>query len=218
MTYSQPANVAFLFDLDGTLLDSERRYTRMWQEIEQVYPTGVANFPIVIKGTTLTDILNRYFPQSAHADIIRRLYAMEALMDVDLCAGALDALDTLDARGIPYALVTSSDAKKMAKVDKLFPGFLARFRAIVTAVDVRSSKPDPEGYLLAAARIGVSPQRCAVVEDALQGIEAGLRAGALVVGITDTMGRERVAPLADIAIDTVAQLDVDGVINLLSQR
>lgn len=218
MNTPQPARVAFLFDLDGTLLDTERRYTRMWQEIEKTYPTGIPNFPIVIKGTTLTDILNKYFPADTHADIIARLYAMEERMEMSMCEGALSALDSLDTLGIPYALVTSSDSKKMNTVAERFPGFLDRFAAIVKSEDVRHSKPDPEGYLLAAARLGVEPIHCAVVEDSLQGIEAGRRAGALVIGITDTIGSERVVPVSDIALAGISELDIQQVVNNLLNR
>ena len=49
------SDIAFLFDLDGVILDSERRYSKIWYDIEQDYPTGITDFPRVIKGTTLHD-------------------------------------------------------------------------------------------------------------------------------------------------------------------
>ena len=76
----------------------------------------------------------------------------------------------------------------------------------MTDEDVTASKPDPQGYLLAAERLGAKAGEFAVFEDSFAGLEAGRRAGALVVGVATTNPRETVEPRADITVDTVADI------------
>ena len=75
------AEIGVLFDLDGVLIDSETTYTKFWSEIGRIYPTGLDNFAIAIKGTTLPSILE-YFPDaSVREDITKRLLAFQEAMD-----------------------------------------------------------------------------------------------------------------------------------------
>jgi sugar-phosphatase len=76
---------------------------------------------------------------------------------------------------------------------------------LIGADDVERGKPDPQGYLMAARRLGVDPVACVVVEDTPAGIAAGRAAGALVVGIVSTHRRADLTD-ADIVIDELAQL------------
>ena len=79
---------------------------------------------------------------------------------------------------------------------------------IITDHDVQRSKPDPQGYLLAASRLGCRPADCLIFEDSLQGIEAGRRAGARVIGIATTNPRSAVEPVADLTLNTIADFDL----------
>ena len=73
------AEIGVLFDLDGVLIDSETTYTKFWSEIGRIYPTGLDNFAIAIKGTTLPSILE-YFPDaSVRENITKRLLAFQAV-------------------------------------------------------------------------------------------------------------------------------------------
>ena len=69
--------VGVLFDLDGVLIDSEGLYTKFWDEIEQIYPTGIENFALVIKGNALFKILDMYYSKELHQDIINRVHEFE---------------------------------------------------------------------------------------------------------------------------------------------
>src|SRR6185295_2953739 len=83
---------------------------------------------------------------------------------------------------VPLAVATS--ARRSDAVALLGPlGLLDRFRTIVAAEDVTRGKPDPEVYLLAAARLGAAADRCLVFEDALVGVRAARGAGMRVVGV-----------------------------------
>ena len=202
--------IGALFDLDGVLVDTEGIYTEFWANIDRKYPTGVDNFAYVIKGNTLPAILGKYYPdKNLQRLIIAELEESERTMRYQLFCGVDDFLDRLHAAGISMAVVTSSAANKMDNLYSQIQGFRKRFTAIVTAGDVTRSKPDPQGYLLAAERLGISPERCIVFEDSLAGLEAGRRAGAHVVGLTTTQPRELVVPLANLTVDALAQLTVD---------
>lgn len=211
--------IGFLFDLDGVIIDSERVYSDFWRGINEEYPTGIEKFELKIKGTTIYDILQRYFPDpSVSVRIMDRLIEFERNFVYEACDGAVGLLDNLCARGIPCALVTSSDEAKMNNLWRQMPELQSRFDIVVDGGMVTRSKPDPEGYIMAASKLGLNPQDCVVVEDARLGMQAGRSAGAFVVGITSTLGRDAVDGLADIYMDNVGQLDVDRIIALVAER
>lgn len=194
---------AALFDLDGVLLDTEGIYSDFWHGIDLEYPTGIEDFAHYIKGSTLSTILDRHFPPEVHTDIRARLSAFERSMPYRLFDGAADLLTSLKSHGIATAIVTSSNREKMRRVFREVP-VLATVDTLVVDEDVTASKPDPQGYMLAARRLNALPSAFAVVEDSLHGLEAGRRSGGLVVGIATTNPRQVVEPLSDYVADTVA--------------
>lgn len=201
--------IAALFDLDGVLIDSESIYSQFWTAMDKLYPTGIKNFAYVIKGTTLPDILSTYFPDpKVQAELRVHLKKQEDEMQYRIFPGVVPFLQALRAEGIPAAIVTSSNDKKMHTLFEALPGFRDYFATVVTDSDVRSSKPDPECYLLAARRLGVPPERCAVFEDSRAGLEAGRRAGAKVVAVATTLTREDIAGRGDIVIDSFKDFSV----------
>lgn len=211
--------IGFLFDLDGVLIDSERSYSRFWRGIDSIYPTGIPQFDRVIKGTTIYDILGRYFPDpEARKDIEQRLFKFESEIVYHFEPGAKELLLELKRRGIPAVLVTSSDKVKMANLWKQLPEMRPLLAGIIDAEMVTRSKPDPEGYLKGAEMAGANPRNCVVFEDALTGVKAGRGAGAYVVGMSGTLGADKVAPYSDIVLDNLTQLDLDALIKALENR
>lgn len=198
-----------LFDLDGVLIDSETTYTRFWEEIERIYPTGIPNYPVAIKGTTLGEIMRNYADEAVRADILRRIVDFQEHMVYDIYPGVEAFLESLTAHGIPAAIVTSSDDRKMQLLFEQHPTFRRHFKAVIDASMVTRSKPDPQGYLLAAEAVGVAPERCFVFEDSLQGLAAGRASGATVVGIATTYPAERLEGLADIITPGLWQLSLE---------
>jgi HAD hydrolase, family IA, variant 3 len=205
---------AVLFDLDGVLIDSEGDYSRFWKHIDEIYPTGVENFAIAIKGTTLPEILKYFKDDEVKADIIRRIGEYQNEMHYTLFDGAEDFLAELNRRGIPAAVVTSSDEGKMKHLFSQHPKFRTYFTTIIDASMVTRSKPDPQGYLLGAEKLGVSPADCFVFEDSLQGLKAGRAAGAHVIGVATTYPRETVEQFADEVIDGLKYFTVDKMLAL----
>ncbi len=213
------SSTAVLFDLDGVLIDSETEYTKIWERIEQKFPTGIKDFARIIKGTTLTDILNRYFPDpEIQPHVIDLLLREEKSMSYSFCKGAENLLLTLNKIGVSSAIVTSSDEEKMKHLRNDLPEIYKMVDIIIDASMVTRSKPDPQGYLLAAKELGISPKHCAVFEDSIQGMRAGKAAGSYVVGITTTLGRDAVEGEADILVDSLEDINIDHLLKILYDR
>lgn len=182
---------AVLFDLDGTLLDSEGQYTRMWNEVGHRWVPQIPTFAQDIKGTTMVQILQRYFPDAeVRSRVVATIEEMESRMDFTLFPGAVDFVRDLRRNGLLTAVVTSSDTGKMQKFCQAQPRFGTLFDRILTSEDFHASKPDPDPYLKAAAALGVDIHECVVVEDALTGLESGMRSGAFTLGLATTNPRE----------------------------
>lgn len=204
--------IAALFDLDGVLIDSESIYTVFWNRMNELFPTGIDNFAYVIKGTTLPQILDRYFPDpEVQAELRVYLKKQEAEMVYRIFPGVERFLRALKEKGIPTAIVTSSNDAKMKVLFDSLPGFRDYFDVVVTDTDVTRSKPDPQGYMLAAERLGVPSEHCVVFEDSRAGLEAGRRAGGKVVAVATTLTHEDIAGCGDLVIDSFEELTPDRV-------
>lgn len=191
-----------LFDLDGVLIDSENSYSIFWAGMAEEYNVPVPNFAQVIKGTTLDSILGNNFPPSEHASIIKRIKDYERQMLYPIFPGVIDFLTALRSEGFRTAIVTSSGDAKMARLWEQQPALKTYFDTIITDSDVQRSKPDPQGYLLAAERIGCMPERCYVFEDSFNGLLAGRRAGARVVALATTNPASALEGKADLIISS----------------
>lgn len=193
-----------LFDLDGVLVDSEREYTRIWNKINSEFPTNIDNFAEKIKGTTLNNILSTYYPDpEVRKRVEKRLYEEEALMVYEYCQGAEELLKDLKKNNIPVALFTSSNKIKMAHLYKNLPEIRNYFDFIVTGEMVEHSKPDPEGYVLAAEKLGLDSKNCLVVEDSLQGVKAGKATGGKVLGVAGTLPAEVISGFSDRVVNSL---------------
>ncbi len=200
------AKTGVLFDLDGVLIDSERLYSGFYDNLGELYNIEEENFSMAIKGSTIEQILSKYFPSpEASADVLRRINEFEANMEYPICEGVIEFLSELKSRDIPAAIVTSSSDNKMVKLK-------AYFDTIVTGGDITRSKPDPEGYLLAAKRVGCNPEDCYVFEDSISGLAAGMAAGCTVIGLATTLPAERLKGKAHILINGFAGFSVDDMI------
>lgn len=205
-----------LFDLDGVLIDSEGRYTEFWDGIERIYPTGIPDYARAIKGTTLETIMENYDDPDVRYDITERLHRFQQEMPFELYDGVERFLDSLSAEKVPMAIVTSSDPVKMEQLRNRLPGFVERFDVVIDGGMVIHSKPDPEGYCLAAKKIEMPSECCIVFEDSIQGLHAGRAAGGKVVAIATTWPRATVSPFADLTVDRLAELTPERLVELFS--
>ncbi len=201
-----------LFDLDGVLIDSESTYTRFWQEIDRIYPTGIENYAIAIKGTTLPEIMKHYDDESVKSDILRRIHDFQESMTYELYPGVVGFLTELRDRGIRSAIVTSSDNRKMQLLFEQLPQLKELVDVVVDASMVTRSKPDPEGYLKAAEAIGCNPDDCFVFEDSIQGLKAGNASGATVIALATTYPQEQLKGKAAQIIGGFEDFNVDDML------
>ena len=193
---------AVLFDLDGVIVDTEGQYSLFWKQIGEEYMPGMPDFALAIKGRTLTQIYDTYFPDAAdRAAITERLNAFERQMDFPYIAGAREFLEALQAQGVPTAIVTSSNCDKMACLYARHPEIKNLVTAVLTAEDARRSKPAPDCYLAAAERLGADISKCIVFEDSPSGLAAGRASGAFVIGVCTSLAATEIEPLCDMYIE-----------------
>lgn len=183
-----------LFDLDGTLIDTESQYTRFWREIAHKYRPDVPQLEQLIKGTTLTHIFATYFtdPQ-CQSEIREALVVWEQQMNYTFYPGALDFIADLRRHDVRCAIVTSSDRKKISMVRRQVPMFDRLFDKVLTAEDFVASKPAPDCYLLGARTFGADIDECVVFEDAYTGLQAGMSSGIFTIGLPTSLSPEAIA-------------------------
>ena len=193
---------AVLFDLDGVIVDTEGQYSLFWKQIGEEYMPGMPDFALAIKGRTLTQIYDTYFPDTAdRATITERLNAFERQMDFPYIAGAREFLEALQAQGVPTAIATSSNCDKMACLYARHPEIKNLVTTVLTAEDARRSKPAPDCYLAAAKRLGADISKCIVFEDSPNGLAAGRASGAFVIGVSTSLAATEIEPLCDMYIE-----------------
>lgn len=176
---------AFLFDMDGTLLNSIAAAERIWGAWALRHGLDAAAFLPTIHGVRSVDTISRLgLPgvdpeREALAITLAEIADAEGVVEVP---GAVRFLHGLPAH--KWAVVTS--APKALALSRMQAAGIPVPDVLVTAEDVTAGKPQPDCYLLAAQRLGVAVADCLVFEDAPAGIAAGVAAGASVVVVTAT--------------------------------
>lgn len=203
-----------LFDMDGVMIDTEPQYSVFWKQAGEKYKVGLANFESVIKGTTMPNILKKYFGHVSKSKIDELLNdhdKFEANMSFPEIQGAIRFVESLKAKGIKVGLVTSSSETKLDGVNRV-KHFDQLFDTVVSASRVKNGKPNPECYLLAAKEIGVDPANCIVFEDSFAGLEAGNAAGMTTVGVATTHPANSLAGKCNKVINNFTSLEWDDVL------
>jgi HAD superfamily hydrolase (TIGR01509 family) len=210
---------AALFDLDGVVFDTEPQYTIFWGMICRQYHPEHPGLEHEIKGSTLTQIYDRWLSgplEKERASVTARLDAYEQQMHYDFIAGFEELIADLRRHGVKTAVVTSSNIPKMESVYRQRPAFRELFDEILTSEDFSRSKPDPDCYLKAAARLGAESDECVVFEDSFNGLKSGRAAGMAVVGLATTNSAESIAPYSDIQMADYTEVDTASLLRSLS--
>ena len=180
-----------IFDLDGVITDTSEFHYQAWKKLadEEGIPFDrEANEKLrgVPRRESLLGILNgRPATEEQIQDMMKRknkyyVEMMQSITEQDLLPGVADLLEQLQAAGIKIALGSASKNARTV-IERL--GIANKFMAIADGYSVAKSKPAPDLFLFAAEKLGLSPDKCIVVEDAAAGIQAGLAAGMKVVGL-----------------------------------
>lgn len=201
-----PALAAVILDLDGVIADSHPLHEQAWKTLltEQGRDPAGINLDFLYAGRPRREILRHYLgalPDEQIESLGRRKDELYARLAPTLRPkpGLLRLLDELEAAGIVLALATCAGRKRTEDTLRQF-GITQRFAAVVTGEDASRSKPTPEIFLLAAAKLGVKPDQSLVIEDSLAGIEAARAAGMKCVAYVPSA---RLAEFADAGADCV---------------
>ncbi|MFH8491427.1 HAD family hydrolase [Streptomyces longisporoflavus] len=176
---------ALLFDNDGTLISSMESVYRCWRRLAQEYGITAEEFERVeLHGRPAAEIIADMLPAERVAEAVARIEELEVsdvAGGVVLLPGTLELLASLPAGR--WAVVTSA-GRRLAEARLAEVGIDPRM--LISADDITRGKPDPEPFLLAAAKLGVDPARCVVFEDAPAGLTAGRAAGMTTVALATT--------------------------------
>lgn len=191
---------AVLFDMDGTLVDTEQLW---WGAVDEV----AAGLGYALTAVDQPDVLGRPVehtamvlgravgaPVGAVAAELHRKFAARVRADVVPRPGAVELLVALRGEGVPTALVTASPRHVADTVVKALESLGAgRFTTTVTADDTLRTKPDPEPYLAACQALGVAPAACVAVEDTPTGVASAEAAGCHVLAVPSVVSIEPTA-------------------------
>jgi HAD superfamily hydrolase (TIGR01509 family) len=211
MSLSTPFG-AFIFDMDGVIIDSEPLHERATRAASARHgidvPDGLFDR---FRGQTDKALMAHLAQRASDVDAASLLEAKHAAYaslhdELTLLPGVRHFLDILDTQHIPMALVTSAARHDQERTFEQF-GLTPYFRTVVTADDVDHAKPHPAPYQQAVRELGLDPSTCWVVEDATHGVESARRAGCRVVGLCSSFSAEALNTAgADVVVDTYPEL------------
>ena len=185
---------AVVFDMDGTLLDTEGLYrevlfgvcAELGHPMTDAIHRDMIGHPRERNRAMLMRVFGADFPIALYAERARAGMAERCRAGVPLKQGARELLAGLRALGIPCAIATST-AREEALHHLELAGLLEFFAAIVTRSDVTHAKPHPETFLRAAGQLGAEPRHCLAVEDSHNGVRAAHAAGMHTIMVPDML-------------------------------
>lgn len=208
---------AFIFDMDGVIIDSEPLHSRVKMETfahfglpfdegdlaQYMGRTSVDIFSDVLKKEHRTDVSVQEIVNYKHAHYLELAVggALEAI------PGSLELIARLRAAGVPLALATSSWRRV---VDAILVQFdlTEAFASVISGSELPKSKPDPAIYRLSAEALGVDPRKCVVLEDTAAGVAAAKGAGMYCIGFRSPHSGVQDLSRADEIVDDLATIDV----------
>jgi sugar-phosphatase len=197
---------AILFDIDGTLVDSTAAVIRTWETWAATHGLDAQEILRVCHGRRTEDTLALFLPAGQHAAAVAELQQLE-LADLDEVIALPGTHDLLARLPVDrWAAVTSGSRAVMRT--RLTASGLPVPDVLVSAEAVEAGKPDPEGYLKAAAALGRDIGRCLVIEDAPAGIQAGRAAGARVLAVATSHPASELTS-ADAVVPDLTAIEVD---------
>ena len=213
---------AVIWDMDGVIADTAPYHLKAWQGVFQKKGVkftaedfrrhfGQRN-DTIIRATLGEDI------SPSEIDVIasekEKNYRRRVRHNIKSLPGAIKLIKSLKELGFGVALASSSPIENIRLITRGLD-IEDFFQAIVAGREVKEGKPSPQGFLLAAQKLGAEPENCIVIEDAPAGITAAKRAGMHCLAVTTTHPRHSLTE-ADLVVDTleeVSEKDLEGLIN-----
>lgn len=225
MTASTPFGV--IWDVDGTLVDTAEQHFQAWEQICRELGRAYcrADFEHTF-GWRNPEIINHLFgPQFTDLEIAafgerkEQLYRNKARLGVSLLPGVKALLDGIRALGGRQAIGSSAP---LANLHLILDASSTRdyFSAIASAEDTKRGKPDPQVFLVAAERLGLPPERCVVIEDAVVGVQAARAGGMHCIGVAFAGHHppdKLQAAGADVVVASLEAMDAAGIQKLLEK-
>jgi HAD superfamily hydrolase (TIGR01509 family) len=217
---------AVLWDLDGTLVDSEPDWIAAEHELCDLHGviwTHEDSMALVGSALPHAGAVLRDSGVPLEADEIVDFLISRVIAALDRAVpwqpGAVELLETLRVTGVPCALVTMSYSVIAERIVAATPD--GTFAAVVTGDSVTHGKPHPEPYLMAADLLGVDVTACVAVEDSLTGLASATASGAHVIGVQRAVpipsveGRSRIASLLELDVDALGRIASGDALDLL---
>ncbi len=213
---------AVIWDMDGVIADTAPYHFKAWQKVFRERGVNFTeddfrhNFG-QRNDTIINNALGERIPESemeAIAQEKEQTYRELARQNIKPLPGAIRLIKSLREHKIKIALASSAPMENIRLVTQEL-GIADSFHAIVTGREVTEGKPSPQGFLLAAKKLGVEPRHCIVIEDALAGVAAAKRAGMHCIAVTNTHPRESLKE-ADFIVDTLEEVTVDDLDKLIN--
>lgn len=212
-----------IFDMDGVLVDSYRPHWESWQFMARELGRGLSEQQFVSTfGRTSREIIAEHWgADSLSSDEIaefdRRkeaLYREIVQREFPAMDGAIELLRELSTTGMRLAVGSSGPPENVAlAIERL--GAEPYFGALVTGRDVTKGKPDPQVFLIAAQRLGVAPEKCAVIEDAPVGISAANAAGMASIALVSTGHTAESVSHARLVVESLRELSAARIAGLI---
>lgn len=206
---------AVIFDVDGTLLDTERIYMQAWKEaaaeLGYVMPNSVLQKTRAVNTKDAarifeTEIGNGFSYAQTRPIRVRIAEEIIARESPILKSGVLELLDYLDEKGIQLAVASSTNTQT-TKEHLAASGIADRFAVIVGGDMIVNGKPHPDIFLKAAELLGVAPEACIVVEDSPAGIRAGHAAGMKTVLVPDqAVITDEIIAISDVMLKSLLEM------------
>jgi beta-phosphoglucomutase len=213
--------VAFIFDMDGVIIDSNPFHKIALKQFCQKYGKDLSEEQLKEKiyGRTNRDWITNVFGKleekklKAYAEEKEALFRKLYEQDIHAVNGLITFLEAMDRLGIPRAIATSAPRLNVdftlnhTGIEKYFP-------VILDDSFISKGKPDPEIYIKSAQALNLAPENCVVFEDSLSGVQAGKRAGCKVVGVTTTHSAEELSE-TDFVIHDFSEIEPKTLISKL---
>ncbi len=189
---------AVIFDMDGVISDTQKFHAQVWSKVMGKYGIDISPEEVTFRfaGQTTREIFGQLLKQYGLEEYLEKAVQEKEQMiqepqyqKLEAMKGSRKLVKKLFKDGRDIALATGSERARAEKVlEKL--KLLEFFKVIVTSDDVSKTKPDPEVYLKAAAKLGREPSECVVVEDARNGMIAAKLAGMYCIGLKPPDGHD----------------------------